>query len=31
LIQYQRAFEAAARLVSTINDILDTTINLGRY
>jgi flagellar hook-associated protein 1 FlgK len=31
LIQYQRAYEAAARVVSTVNDILDTTINLGRY
>lgn len=31
LIQYQRAYEAAARIVSTVNDILDTTINLGRY
>jgi len=31
LIQYQRAYEASARVVSTINDILNTTINLGRY
>jgi flagellar hook-associated protein 1 FlgK len=31
LIQFQRAYEAAARVVATINDILDTTINLGRY
>lgn len=31
LIRYQRAYEAAARVVSTVNDILDTTINLGRY
>ena len=30
LIQYQRAYQASARVVSTINDILDTTINLGR-
>jgi flagellar hook-associated protein 1 FlgK len=31
LILYQRAYEAAARVISTVNDILDTTINLGRY
>jgi flagellar hook-associated protein 1 FlgK len=31
LIRYQRAYEASARVVSTINSILDTTINLGRY
>jgi flagellar hook-associated protein 1 FlgK len=31
LIQFQRAYEASARMVATINDILDTTINLGRY
>jgi flagellar hook-associated protein 1 FlgK len=31
MIAYQRAYEAAARMVSTVNDILDTTINLGRY
>ncbi|MBZ5706015.1 MAG: flagellar hook-associated protein FlgK [Acidobacteriia bacterium] len=31
MIRYQRAYEAAARMVSTVNDILDTTINLGRY
>jgi flagellar hook-associated protein 1 FlgK len=31
LIQYQRAYEASARVVSTINSMLDVTINLGRY
>lgn len=31
MIRYQRAYEASARMVSTVNDILDTTINLGRY
>ena len=31
LMQYQRAYEASARVVSTINSILDTTINLGKY
>jgi flagellar hook-associated protein 1 FlgK len=30
LIQYQRAYEAAARVVSTVNDILETVINLGK-
>ena len=30
-MQYQRAYEASARVVSTINSILDTTINLGKY
>ena len=31
LIQFQRAYEAAARVITTINDVLDTTVNLGRY
>jgi flagellar hook-associated protein 1 len=31
LLQYQRAYEAAARIVSTINDMLDAAVNLGRY
>ncbi|HZQ67135.1 MAG TPA: flagellar hook-associated protein FlgK [Terriglobales bacterium] len=31
LIQFQRAYEASARVISTINDVLDVTINLGRY
>jgi len=30
LILYQRAYEASARIVSVINDILETTINLGQ-
>ena len=30
LIRYQRAFEAAARVVSTINDLLDKAVNLGK-
>jgi flagellar hook-associated protein 1 len=31
LIRYQRAFEAAARVVTTINEMFDAAINLGRY
>ncbi len=31
LILYQRAYQAAARVVSTVNEMLDTTINLGKY
>jgi flagellar hook-associated protein 1 FlgK len=30
LIRYQRAFEAAARVVSVIDDLTETVINLGR-
>lgn len=30
LIKYQKAFEAASRLVSTTNDLLATIVNLGR-
>lgn len=30
LIRYQRAFEAAARVVSIIDDLTETAINLGR-
>jgi flagellar hook-associated protein 1 FlgK len=31
LIRYQKAFEAAARVVTTINELLDAAVNLGRY
>lgn len=31
IIQYQHAFAAAARVVSTVNDMLDVAVNLGRY
>jgi flagellar hook-associated protein 1 FlgK len=31
LIQYQRAYDAAARVVTSINDMLDVSVNLGRY
>src|SRR5581483_7261090 len=31
LIQYQRAYQAAAKVVTSINDMLDAAINLGRY
>jgi flagellar hook-associated protein 1 len=31
LIRYQHAFEAAARVVSTISEVMDTAVNLGRY
>jgi flagellar hook-associated protein 1 len=30
LIRYQRAFEAAARVISVVNDLAQTVINLGR-
>ena len=29
LIVYQHAYQASARVISTINDILDTLINMG--
>ncbi len=31
LLQYQRAFDAAGRMVSAVNEMLDVAINLGRY
>jgi flagellar hook-associated protein 1 FlgK len=31
LVRFQRAYEAAARVVATINDLTDIAINLGRY
>ncbi len=31
LLQYQRAYEAAAKVVTTINDMLEAAVNLGRY
>lgn len=31
LMQYQRAYDAAAKVVTTINDMLDAAVNLGRY
>ncbi len=31
LIRYQSAFQAAARVVTTINEMFDAAINLGRY
>ncbi len=31
LVQYQRAYDAAARVVTTINEMLDAVVNLGRY
>ena len=30
LIRFQRAYEAAARVINTINQLLDTAVNLGR-
>ena len=30
LTRYQKAYEASARLMSTVNSMLDTVINLGR-
>jgi flagellar hook-associated protein 1 FlgK len=31
LLRYQHAFEAAARVVSTISEVMDVAVNLGRY
>jgi flagellar hook-associated protein 1 FlgK len=31
LIQYQRSYDAAGRMVSTINEMLDVAINLGKF
>jgi flagellar hook-associated protein 1 FlgK len=31
LIRFQHAYEASARVVNTVNELLDTVINLGRY
>ena len=29
MVQYQRAYDAAAEVVTTVNDMLYTTINMG--
>jgi flagellar hook-associated protein 1 FlgK len=29
IVQYQRAYEAAARVVDTVNQMLETLINMG--
>jgi flagellar hook-associated protein 1 FlgK len=31
MLQYQRAYDAAAKVVTTINDMLEAAVNLGRY
>jgi flagellar hook-associated protein 1 len=31
LVIYQRAYQAAARVITTINEMTDTAIQLGRY
>ena len=31
LVKYQTAYQAAARIVTTVNSMLDTAVNLGRY
>jgi flagellar hook-associated protein 1 len=31
MIEYQHAFAAAARVVTTVSDMLDVAVNLGRY
>jgi flagellar hook-associated protein 1 len=31
MLQFQRAYDAAGRMVSTVNEMLDVAINLGRY
>ena len=30
IVRYQTAYQAAARVVSTVNSLLDTVVNLGR-
>ncbi len=30
LVRYQRAYEASARIISTVSEMLDTVVNLGR-
>jgi flagellar hook-associated protein FlgK len=29
MVQYQRAYDAAARVVDTVNQMLETVINMG--
>jgi flagellar hook-associated protein FlgK len=29
MVQYQRAYDAAARVVDTVNQMLETLINMG--
>lgn len=31
IVRYQTAYQAAARVVTTVNDMLDAAVNLGRY
>ncbi|HEY1265172.1 MAG TPA: flagellar hook-associated protein FlgK [Terriglobales bacterium] len=31
MIQFQRGYEAAGRMISTINEMLDVAVNLGKY
>jgi flagellar hook-associated protein 1 FlgK len=31
LVRYERAFQAAARVVATVNEMTDVAIQLGRY
>jgi flagellar hook-associated protein 1 FlgK len=31
MMRYQTAYQAAARVVTTVNDMLDAAVNLGRY
>ncbi len=31
MVKYQTAYQASARVVTTINDMLDAAVNLGRY
>lgn len=31
MLRYQRAYEAAARVVSTVNEMMEAAVNLGRY
>jgi len=31
MVRYQSAYQAAARVITTVNDMLDAAVNLGRY
>jgi len=31
MVRYQTAYQAAARVITTVNDLLDVAVNLGRY
>jgi flagellar hook-associated protein 1 FlgK len=31
IMRYQTAYQAAARVITTVNDMLDVAVNMGRY